>query len=137
MADVLTKETTGAPGVAQSNANTTKTSPAASVKAEKSQTIGYIIYFLFGVIEILFIFRLIFKLTGANPASGFVSFIYSLTQIFIAPFAGIFPQATTPGVVTTAVLEPATLIAIVVYVVLAWVITQLVVILSGRKKDTA
>ncbi len=134
MADTVTKETT-ASEVAPSNTNNPKNSPAAGVKAEKSQTIGYIIYFLFGVIEILFIFRLVFKLTGANPTSGFVSFIYSLTQLFIAPFSGIFPQATTPGLATTAVLEPATLVAIVVYAVLAWGITQIVVILSGRKKD--
>ncbi len=84
----------------------------------------------------MLIFRLAFKLTGANPVSSFVSLIYSLTQIFIVPFAGIFHQATSPGVETTAVLEPSTLVAIVVYAVLAWGITQIVVILSGKKKDT-
>ncbi len=103
-------------------------------KAAQSQTIAYIVYFLFGVIEILLLFRLVFRLSGANPGSSFVSFIYSLTQLFIMPFSGIFPQASTQGVVTTAVLEPATLVALVVYAVLAWGITQLVVILSGRQK---
>lgn len=107
---------------------------AGEEKATESQTTGYVIYFLFGVIEFLLIFRLVFKLSGANPSSGFVSFIYSLTQIFIAPFSGIFRQATTQGVETTAVLEPAVLVAIVVYAVLAWGITQIVVILSGRLK---
>lgn len=104
-------------------------------KATESQTTGYIIYFLFGAVEVLLIFRLFFKLAGAGTASGFVSFIYSLTQIFIIPFTGIFPQATAQGVVTTAVLEPATIVAIVVYPILAWGILQLVAILSGRKQD--
>lgn len=104
-------------------------------KAAQSQTVAYIIYFLFGVIEILLIFRLLFKLTGASPVSSFVSFIYSMTQIFIVPFVGIFRQATTPGIETTAVLEPATLVAIVVYAVLAWGIIQLVVIMSGRSQE--
>lgn len=117
MADTLTKKTTITAGEG---------------KAEKSQTIGYIIYFLFGVIEVLLIFRLVFKLTGASPVSSFVNFIYSLTQIFIMPFTGIFRQATTEGVETIAVLEPATIVAIVVYAVLAWGISQLVTILSGR-----
>ena len=119
MTDIVTQETTNPTGV----------------KAEKSQTIGYIIYFIFGLIEILFVFRLVLKLTGANPVSGFVSSVYAVTQLFIMPFSGIFPQATAQGAVTTAILEPATIVAIIVYAVLAWGITQLVVILSGRLKE--
>lgn len=101
-------------------------------KAEKSQTIEYIIYFVFGVVEILLFFRLLLKITGANPASGFVNFIYALTSLFIVPFAGIFPRATTEGVVTTAVLEPSVIVGMLVYAFLAWGIAQLVVILSGK-----
>ena len=108
--------------------------PVEEEKAEKSQTFGYIIYFIFGVIEILLIFRLVFKLSGANPGSSFVNSIYSMTQLCIMPFFGIFPQATGQGVTTTAVLEPATLVAIIVYAVLAWGLAQLVVILSRRQQ---
>lgn len=103
--------------------------------ADTSQTTNYLVYYIMGAIEFLLLFRLIFKLTGANPSSGFVSFIYALSQIFILPFYGIFPQTTTQGVVTTAVLEPATLVAALVYLVLAWGITQLVVILSGKTDE--
>lgn len=105
-------------------------------EASKSQTIEYIIYFLFGLLEILLAFRLVLKLTGANPVSGFVSFIYGLTQIFVLPFLGIFRQTTTQGLETTAVLEPATLVAAVVYGVLAWGIVMLVRIFSGEKQET-
>ena len=100
--------------------------------ADSSQTVGYIIYLLAGILETLLIFRLIFKLTGANPESNFVNIIYSPTQIFIEPFAGIFPQATTQGVTTTAVLEPATLVAIVVYALLTWGIIQVFRIIFRR-----
>jgi hypothetical protein len=139
MTDTVTKETTSTSNpsvssglnVAEANA-ANATTTAGGGKAEKSQTVGYIIYFLFGLVEILLVFRLVFKLSGANPVSSFVSSIYSLTEIFIAPFAGIFRQATTPGVETTAVLEPATLVAIVVYAVFAWSLTQVAKILSGR-----
>jgi len=102
--------------------------------AGTSQTIGYIIYLLLGLVEALLIFRLIFKITGANPNSGFVNLIYSLSQILIAPFAGIFPQATTQGVTTTAILEPGALVAIVVYAVLAWGLTKIFAILSRRQQ---
>lgn len=108
------------------------TTSSGGEKATGSQTIGYIIYFLFGVIEILLIFRLVFKLMGANPVSSFVSTIYSLSQMLIMPFAGIFRQTTSQGVETTAIFEPSTLVAIIVYAVLAWGIAQLAVILSGR-----
>lgn len=108
---------------------------ARTEKADGSQTTAYLIYFIFGVIEILLAFRIVFKISGANPGSGFVSTIYSLTQVFIAPFGGIFRQATTQGVETTAVLEPAALVALVVYAVLAWGIIQLVGIMSGKAQE--
>ncbi len=110
---------------------------AASVddKVTGTQTVGRVIYFLFGILEVLLAFRLIFKLAGANPGSIFVNAIYSLTGIFILPFSGIFRQAATTGVETTAILEPATVIAIIVYAVLAWGIVALVRILSGERKE--
>lgn len=104
-------------------------------KVEKTQTVLYVIYFILGVLEVVLAFRLIFKLLGANPSSGFVSFVYAMTQLLIAPFAGIFPRATTTGAVVTAVLEPSTLVAMAVYAVLAWGIAQLVVILSRRAQE--
>ena len=134
MADVITEETKITTGVTPNSAVPSSNSTSPAPKAEKSQTINYTIYFVFGLIEILLVFRLILKLTGANPLSGFVSFIYTLTQIFVLPFVGIFPQATTQGAVTTAVFDPATLVAMVVYAVLAWGIMQLVVILSRKKE---
>jgi len=108
---------------------------AEPVQAAESQTVEYVIYFLFGVIEVLLLFRTLFKLAGANPGSGFVSMVYSLTSLFILPFRGIFPAATGTGVVTTAVLEPATLVAIAVYAVLAWGIVALVRIIYGEEQD--
>ena len=111
------------------------TSVPPDIKVSESHTVEYLIYFVLGLIEILLAFRLVFKLTGANPISGFVSFIYALTQIFIMPFEGIFRRAYAPGVETTSVLEPSTLVAMAVYAVLAWGITQLVVILSRRRPE--
>ncbi len=105
---------------------------AGGEKAEGSQTAEYVVYFLFGILEILLAFRLVFKLSGANPGSGFVNFIYSITQIFNMPFAGIFHRTTAPGAETIAVFEPSTLVAMVVYAILAWGVTQLILILSRR-----
>lgn len=107
--------------------------PPEEPKATGSQTGTYIVYFLFGVLEILLGFRLVLKLLGANPASGFVNFIYSVTGIFTFPFRGIFPQETQPGLETVSVFEPSTLVAIIVYALIAWGIVKLIQIGSGKK----
>ncbi|MDQ7093289.1 YggT family protein [Desulfosporosinus sp. PR] len=85
-----------------------------------------IVYYVLGVIEVLFAFRLVFKLLGANPQSPFVSLIYSITQVFLAPFSGIFPSAVTKGLETQSVLEPSTIIAMIVYAILAWGVIKLI-----------
>lgn len=120
---------------------TQENSPVAtSTKSEQAtsyQTIEYLIYFFFGALEIFLIFRLILRLTGANSFSAFVGLIYGITGVFIVPFQGIFHQATAAGVETTAVLEPSTLVAIVVYAVLAVGIVKLLRILSGKKQQAS
>jgi|NGEPerStandDraft_9_1074522.scaffolds.fasta_scaffold02675_2 uncharacterized membrane protein HdeD (DUF308 family) len=91
-----------------------------------------IVYYILGVLEALFAFRLVFKLLGANPNSGFVSFIYAVTQVFLAPFTSIFRTATTQGIETKAVLEPMTIIAMIVYALIAWGIVKLIVIIKSQ-----
>jgi len=91
-----------------------------------------IIYYILGFLEVLFAFRLVFKVLGANPQSTFVSIIYSVTNIFIAPFNGIFRKAVTQGIETQSVLEPTLIIAMMVYAALAWGIVKLIEISSNR-----
>jgi hypothetical protein len=111
------------------------TSAPVSAEVSGTQTAGRLVYFLLGILEVLLVFRLIFKLAGASLGSFFVNAIYSLTGIFIMPFRGIFRQATATGVETTAILEPATVVAIIVYAVLAWGIVALIRILSGKREQ--
>lgn len=93
-----------------------------------------IVYYVLGVLEVLLAFRLVFKLLGANPASPFVAFIYSLTQIFIYPFTGIFPAAAANGLEAQAILEPTTIIAMIVYGVIAWGIVKLIGIMKESER---
>ena len=119
----------------KSNTSPTVSTPTKNA-ATNSQTVEYLIYFFFGVLEILLTFRLVLKLTGASISSAFVGLIYGLTGIFILPFEGIFRRGFTQGIETTSVLEPSTLVAIIVYAVLAWGIVKLLRILSGEKQDS-
>lgn len=108
------------------------------VKRQRSavQTIAYIIYFLVGILEVLLFFRIVLLLTGANRANGFVDLIYSITGVFILPFEGIFRNFYTEGIETTSVLEPASLVAVIVYPLLAYAIVRLVKLIGGRKPVT-
>lgn len=93
-----------------------------------------IIYYILGVLEVLMTFRFIFKLLGASPDSGFVSLIYAITGAFLVPFFGIFRSIITKGIEIQSVLEPATLIGMLVYALIAWGLVQLLELRS--KKNT-
>ncbi len=105
---------------------------AVETKATSFQTVQYLIYFFFGALNILLVFRFILKLFGANALNSFVALIYGITGIFVVPFAGIFSTGLSEGLETTSIFEPATIIAILFYLLLAWGIVKLIQILSGR-----
>ena len=115
------------------SANTATTTPSTR-EATSSQTIEYLIYFFFGVLDILLGFRLVLKLMGSNVGSAFVGAVYGITGLFIMPFEGIFRRWSGQGIETTAVLEPSTLVAIFVYAALAWGIVKLIRVLSGERQ---
>ena len=71
------------------NTDTVKVAPV-KMEATTSQTIGYLVYFFFGALEILLAFRLILKLAGASLGNAFVGLVYGITGVFILPFRGIF-----------------------------------------------
>lgn len=118
-----------------SNSNQVET-PDVEKKATGNQTVGYVIYFILGFLEIFLAFRFVLKLAGANPSSGFVDFIYNVSGFFIMPFKGIFRSSTGQGIETTSVFDSATLIAMIVYALVAWGIVKLIQISSGKKQPT-
>ncbi len=109
--------------------NNKRTESSGKIKARR------IIYYLLGILEILFAFRLVFKVLGANPGSPFVSIIYSVSDLFLAPFYGIFRIAVSDGIETQSVLEPALIIAMIVYAALAWGIAKFIDIMNNRKEN--
>jgi len=81
-----------------------------------------VVWYLFSLLEILLVFRLALRFAGANPAAGFTSFIYALTWPFAEPFIAVFH----PTVIATGqVFEWTTLLAMIVYYLVAWGIASL------------
>ncbi len=79
--------------------------------------------FLLLIVEALLILRLTLKLAGASASSWFVDFIYDITGPLIRPFEGIIQHRT---VGTDGVFEPEVVIAVVVYPLLAWLLTAII-----------
>jgi len=98
-------------------------------------SVNRLVYYIAGVIEILLVFRFVLKILGANPVSPFVSLIYTLSGVFIAPFTGIFRTAVNPGFETASVMEPATVVAIFVYLILAAGIVWLINIVTATSNE--
>ena len=94
--------------------------PAYSLRAEQA------VWLVTGVVIVILSIRLVFKMLAASVQSGFVRFIYDMTQGLIAPFHGIF-NTTASG---NFVFEPETLVAIVIYSLIGWGLVALVRILT-------
>lgn len=91
--------------------------------SESQNVLTNIIWFVVGVILLLLAFRFVLALLGANPGNWFASFIYSASHPFVAPFFGLFSYNYRYGV---SEFEIYTLVAMVVYAVIGWLLTALV-----------
>ncbi len=122
--------------VTQNGVDTHRSQRLLTTQLTGFQRVVYLIYFLGSVLETLLAFRLVLKLMGANPASGFVNFVYGSTAGFILPFEGMFPRASALGATVISIFEPATLIAIPVYAALTWGLVELMGIFDGSPPNT-
>ncbi|HXZ03517.1 MAG TPA: hypothetical protein VEH81_01720 [Ktedonobacteraceae bacterium] len=99
--------------------------------------IARVVYFVLAVLEIILLLRLIFRLLGANQSSDFVMFLYNLSHVFVAPFNGIFNDQA----LGRSVFEISTVVAMIVYALIAWGIVSLANLIfapkySGRQSST-
>lgn len=90
-----------------------------------------VVWYIAGAIIAVLALRIILYLLAANQGSPFVDFIYGLSAIFAAPFYGIFAQPAYG----LSVFDTASLVAIVVYALIAWGLARLFTI--NRPAGTA
>ncbi|MBN1920964.1 MAG: YggT family protein [Anaerolineae bacterium] len=104
---------------------------AAANQNSTTARIVSIVYFLFGALTLLLAVRVILQLVGVNAANDFASFIYGLSAPFVALFASLLQNPTLGG---TSVLEVTTLIAMLVYVILAWLVGRAIWLILSRSR---
>jgi uncharacterized protein YggT (Ycf19 family) len=89
------------------------------------------VYLIFGIIEALILIRIVLRALGANPNAGFAQLIYGLTAPLVAPFAGLFGNPQAGG----SVLELHSIVALVVYALIAWLLAKLVWLVFGESRS--
>ena len=106
---------TSGPAHTTAHQTETFTSDPYAVRREGTLRVQGVIYLLFGILEGLLAIRFVLPLLGANPDSGFAQLVYSITKPFLAPFVGLFGPARFEA----TVFEVDTLVAILVYALIA------------------
>jgi len=89
-----------------------------------------LVWLLFGILEALIALRIGLKLIGANPASPIAAFIYGFTSLFLLPFAGLVGAPAAGDMV----LELSSVIAMVVYALIAWALERTIWVIFYRPR---
>lgn len=106
--------------------------PQHATRTKRLFTAYQAVWFLLGAVEVLLGFRFVFRLLGANPASGFVDALYSVTGFLLAPFFGIFG---TP-ILGDAAFETTTLVAMAVYAAATFGIIRLIRLMTTSNEES-
>ena len=119
--------------VATDHTQTSITDPYAGRRAT-SIKITRAIYLIFAFVEALLGIRFVLKALGANADAGFAQFIYSVTEPLVLPFRGLFG---TPQAASGAILEVHTLIGLVVYALVAWLVVNAAQLVLGERRSAS
>lgn len=88
-----------------------------------------VVWYIVGFIIALLALRVVLLMFGASRATGFVDFVYAVSGVFAAPFAGIFP---TPSYDGRFYLDSSSLVAMAVYALVGWGIAKLFTLNSNH-----
>jgi hypothetical protein len=89
-----------------------------------------IIWLLLGLLEAAIALRIVFKLIAVNAANPFAKLLYGVTNLFLAPFKSLVGNPTS----SNNVLEITSIIAMLVYLLIAWGIERIVYVLFYRDR---
>lgn len=79
-----------------------------------------IVWYMLGLVEVALAFRFVLRFLD-SPNAGFTHFIYTSTQVFVAPFLNMFHITYVEG----SVFDWTTVVAMAVYWIVATGITRL------------
>lgn len=119
-------------------ADQVQTGPNAQVHTERVQTvekvdpaefnlykIDQVVWYLISLICLIVGIRFVLLMLGANRVD-FADFIYSVSTVFTAPFAGLFESPTYQD----KFFDSASVVALIVYPILGYIVTYLLRLFS-------
>ncbi|HET7180780.1 MAG TPA: hypothetical protein VFI15_00950 [Candidatus Limnocylindrales bacterium] len=93
----------------------------ASVTPSGGEVGRRIVTLIFGIIQVFIILRIVLLLLNAREGNGLVQFILDVSQIFVAPFVGIFNNDALHA--SGSILDIAAIAALV-----GWTILEMIVL---------
>ena len=84
-------------------------------------TLERLIVFIFGLIELVIVLRIVFLLFAARESNDLVAAIYNVSEVFVAPFRGILRIDEVQAGATA--LDVGALVALV-----GWIVIELIVL---------
>lgn len=110
-----------APGAPPAASRTSTVVDRTDVSPSGGEQIRRVIVLIFGIVQVFIILRIVLLLLNAREGNDIVSFILNTSQLFVAPFLGIFNknELTSSG----SVLDIAAIAALV-----GWSILEVVIL---------
>lgn len=91
------------------------------VQPSGGEMLRRLVTLIFGIIQVFIVLRIVLLLLNAREGNGIVSFILDVSQLFVAPFVGIFNTDALHA--SGSVLDIAAIAALV-----GWTILEVVVL---------
>jgi len=112
---------------------TTAYDPYAARRANSARVVQAV-YLVFGLIEGLLLIRFVLRALAANADAGFARAVYAITEVLVTPFIGLFG---TPQISTGAALEISTLLALIVYAAVGWLLARAAWLIFGESRASS
>jgi uncharacterized membrane protein len=90
-----------------------------------------IVYFLFGIVEVILGIRILLHLVAANSANAFANIIDTISYPFVVLFNTLVQN---PILGENSLLEITTIIAMVVWAIIAWLIARFIWLFLSRPR---
>ena len=89
-----------------------------------------VIWLVLGIVDGLIALRVLFNLISVNSDNPFAELLYKVTNFFVAPFSSLTSAPSAGGMV----LEISSIIAMIVYLLIAWALVSIVNVLFYRPR---
>ena len=101
--------------------------PASSTHVERTdvspsggEMLRRVVVLIFGIIQTFIVLRIVLLLLNAREGNDLVQFILNTSQLFVAPFIGIFQRDALAA--SGSILDIAAIAALVGWTILEWIV---------------